>query len=104
MIVAIPVTDCKTDALIDERFARCPCFCFYNTDTKHTRFIENDKQHASSGAGPQVAAFLAGNGVQQVYAMEVGPKAQMMLSKLNIRIELVNKQQTIQEIIKKLNP
>lgn len=99
MIVAIPASENRTDALTDERFARCPFFCLYDTGTKQIRFIANDKKDASSGLGPQVAELLASSGALEVYAMEVGPKAQMILNKLNIRINLLNTRQTIQEII-----
>jgi predicted Fe-Mo cluster-binding NifX family protein len=103
MIVAIPASDCKIDALTDERFARCPFFCLYDTDTMNVNFIENDKQNALSGVGPQVAELLASNNTGEVYAMEVGPKAQTILSKLNISVRLLDTRKTVQEVIKMLN-
>lgn len=103
MIIAIPVSANRDDASIDERFGRCPFFCLYDTDTKNTKFLENRHRNASTGVGPQVAEFLANNGVNEVYAVEVGPKAQMILDKCNIRIRLINKRQTIKQVIKMSN-
>ena len=101
MIVAIPASGKNTEALIDERFGRCLFFCLYNTEIKQNVFIENNKRDASGGLGPQVAEFLAENGVNEVWSVEVGPKAQDVLNKLNIRTKLVNAGQTVQQLINK---
>jgi len=103
MIVAIPSSSDKIDALIDDRFARCPFFCFYNTETKGIEFKENSLRNAMDGIGPQVVEFLANNGISEVYAFEIGPKAQKILDKLNIRTKLVNTKQTLQQVINMLN-
>lgn len=36
MIIAIPSSANNIDSLIDERFARCQFFCFYNKKQKNT--------------------------------------------------------------------
>ena len=99
MIAAIPVSQDRTDALIDERFGRCPFFCFYNTKTDSCTFKENKIRDASGGVGPQVVEFLASNGISEIYAIEVGPKAQQMLDRLKIGTNLVTSNQTISQII-----
>jgi predicted Fe-Mo cluster-binding NifX family protein len=103
MIVAIPSSSDKTDALIDDRFARCAFFCLYNTETKDVQFIVNNFKNAAQGVGPQVVEFLAGNDISAVYASEVGPKAQKILDKLNIKTTIAGTKQTIQQIIKQLD-
>ncbi len=103
MIVAIPASSNKTDALIDERFARCAFFCLYNTDTKQVDFKENNKRDASGGVGPQVVEFLAINGVNEVLSVEIGPKAQEALDKLNICTQLVHAGQSVQQLINTFN-
>jgi len=100
MIIAIPASADKTAALIDERFARCSFFCLFNTDSKTFEFKENSKRDAMGGAGPMVAEFLADKGVNEVWSVEIGPKAQDALNKLNINIKLVNAGQTVQDLIK----
>ena len=103
MIVAIPSASNKIDALIDERFGRCPFFCFYNTQTKNSEFKENIIKNAAEGVGPQVVEFLANNGISEVYACEFGPKAKNMLEKLKIKMRFVDRKQTIQQLITMLN-
>jgi predicted Fe-Mo cluster-binding NifX family protein len=99
MIVAIPVSEQNVDAKIDERFGRCPFFCFYNTQSSSIVFKENNLRNGSGGIGPQVSEFLANNGVKKVYAIEIGPKAKNVLDKLKIEIQLVKVGQLVREII-----
>jgi len=103
MRVAIPSSSDKTDALLDDRFARCAFFCFYNTETKDIQFVINNFRSATEGVGPQVVEFLAGNGISAVYASEVGPKAQKILDKLNIRTIIAGTKLTMQQIINQLD-
>ena len=103
MKVAIPASDNKIDALLDERFGRCPFFCFYDTETDKIEFEENEKKDASGGVGPQVAELLAGKGVNEIWSSEVGPRARDTLNKLNIRIKIIEKGQTIRQLIKNHN-
>ena len=102
-MIAIPASENNIDAMLDERFGRCPFFCFYNTKTESIEFKENKLKNASEGVGPQVVEFLASNGISEVYACEFGPKAKNMLEKLNIRMRLVDRKQTIQQLFTMLN-
>ena len=99
MIIAIPSSSNNMDSLIDERFARCQFFCFYNIKTKEYDFKENNHRNGSGGVGPKVVEFLANNGVSEVHATEVGPKAQKTLDMLNIRTKLIDTGQTVKQII-----
>jgi predicted Fe-Mo cluster-binding NifX family protein len=103
MIVAIPASEKRVDSGIDERFARCPFFCFYNMKTREVVFKENDLRNASEGVGPQVAEYLAKNGINEVYAAEVGPKARNILDRLNIKTTIIKSGLTIQQVIDMLN-
>ncbi len=99
MVIAIPASADKTDALIDERFGRCPLFCFYDTRTGKHMFKNNNIKDAPGGVGLQVAEFLGNNGVNQVWAVEVGPKAEGVLNRLKIKINHVEPGQTIANLI-----
>lgn len=99
MILAIPASKNKPDARVDERFARCACFCLYDTATRHTEFRENELKDESGGVGPQVVEFLVSCGVGKVCAVEIGPKAQDMLDRLQIETEILTGNQTVREII-----
>ncbi len=103
MIIAIPSSGNSIDSLIDDRFARCQFFCFYNVSTKEFEFKENNYRHGSVGIGPKVSEFLAGKGVIEVYATEVGPKAQKILEMLKIKTKLTDKGRTVKQIITMLN-
>jgi len=103
MIIAIPASADKTDALIDERFGRCPFFCFYNNQTASHTFKKNDLKDAPGGVGLQVAEFLANNGVSRVFAVEIGPKAEGVLKQMKIKINPVDAGQTVANVINMLN-
>jgi len=103
MIAAIPASENRIEAETGDRFARCPYFCFYNTDTGDIEFRENDMRDASEGVGPQVVEFLAKNGINEVYASEVGPKALSLLNKLNIKTTIIKPRLTVKQVINMLN-
>ena len=99
MIIAIPASADKIDTLIDERFGRCSFFCLYNTQTGNHIFKKNNMKDGSGGVGLQVAEFLGNNDVNQVCAVEVGPKAEGVLKRLEIMINPVEAGQTVKSII-----
>jgi len=103
MKIAIPASSDKSEALVDERFGRCPFFCFYDNETKKTEFRENSLKNGAGGVGPQVSEFLANNGVNRVYAVEFGPRAKDVLDKLKIETQIVKSGQTIRKIIETCN-
>jgi len=103
MKVAIPASNKNIESLMDDRFGRCPFFCFYNIENKSAEFKENTLNNASEGVGPQVAEFLAKNEINEVYAAEVGPKAKTILDKLNIKTTILATRLPIKQIINMLN-
>jgi predicted Fe-Mo cluster-binding NifX family protein len=103
MKIAIPASTDKADALIDNRFGRCPFFCFYNQETEQIDFVENNLRNGAGGVGPQVSEFLANNGVNKVCAVEIGPKAKDVLDKLKIEALIIQNGQTVREVIAMLN-
>ncbi|NJK86807.1 MAG: hypothetical protein HC906_13365 [Bacteroidales bacterium] len=99
MIIAIPASERKIEAIVDERFGRCPFFCFYHTDSEKIEFKENLYKDAIEAVGLQVAEFLAEFKINEVLATEIGPKAQNILNKLNIKSTIIERGKTIQEIV-----
>lgn len=91
-------------APIDERFGRCPFFCFYNTESKVYEFRKNQYANDGEGVGAQVVEFLSNKNVKEIYAVEVGPKAKILLDKLNINTRIIKSGQTIKQLIDMLNP
>ena len=98
MIIAIPSLGNTTDSVVSERFARCAWFYLYNTETGNEEFIQNTVKDLPEGVGPQAVELLALNKVNSVYAVEVGPKAENLLKKLDIRIVHVDSQLSINQL------
>lgn len=103
MKIAVPLSEKSTEALVDERFARCPFFCIYDTKSKKSELLENSLRNGSGGVGLQVSELLANLGIKKVYAVEFGPKAKDMLNKLNIETETVSKGLNLKGVIELLN-
>ena len=101
-MIAIPASENNINALIDDRFGRCPFFCFYNEDTGKSEFRVNLIRSDAGGVGPKVAEFLAISGVNKVYATEFGPKAKDVLDKLKIETQMAKKGKKVREIIENL--
>jgi predicted Fe-Mo cluster-binding NifX family protein len=96
MKIAVPVSGYISKSLVDDRFGRCPFFCFYDTKTKEIEFKENSFKDNASEVGPRVTEFLANNEINnKVYAVEFGPKAKDVLDKLKIETQLVKSGQKI---------
>jgi len=103
MIIFIPSSGNTADSLVSERFARCEWFYLFNTETGQEEFIQNTLKDLQEGVGPQVVEFLASRKVNSVYAPEVGPKAENLLNRLNIKITIVKSQKTINQLITMFN-
>lgn len=98
MIIAVPSSGNTMDSHVSERFARCAWFYLYNTETGQEEFVQNTLKDLSDGVGPKVVELLASRKVNSVYAVEVGPKAESLLKRLNINITLIEAQKTIDKI------
>lgn len=101
MKTAISASENNLKAKIDSRFARCPFFAIYDSETKQTTFIDNIHKDGQGGVGPMAVNLLVDNNVNKVVAIEYGPKAKDMLDSLKIQtIVFTDTNKTIEEIIK----
>ena len=98
MIIAVPSSGNTMDSFVSERFARCAWFYLYNSETGQEEFVQNSAKDLPDGVGPQVVEFLASKKVNSVYTSEIGPKAESLLNRLNIKIILIEPQKTINKI------
>jgi predicted Fe-Mo cluster-binding NifX family protein len=103
MKVAIPASGNTLASFADQRFGRCPFFCFYDAEKKSIEFKENKLRNGVGGVGLQVSEFLANQGIKKVYAVEFGPKAKDILSKLTIETQIIQNGKMIREIIEMFN-
>jgi len=103
MKIAIASDKKDINSKIDERFGRCNFFYIYDTETKKGDFFENPFKDGSQGVGTKIVEFLANKSVNEIFATEVGEKAAQMLSKLNMKTNIMNKDNILVDIISKFN-
>jgi len=103
MKIAIASDKKDINSKIDERFGRCNFFYIYETETKKGDFFENSFKDENQGVGAKIVEFLANKSVNEIFVAEVGEKAATMLSKLNIKTNIILKNNLVADIINKFN-
>ena len=100
MKTAITYAGNTPGSAFDLHFGRTAWFCIYDTETQTMEFIENENKHINGGAGTKTAEKVAELGIDQVISGDFGPKAKMLLEKLNIRMIIPqNRYSTVQEVL-----
>jgi len=99
MKVAVSATGDSLDSQVDPRLGRARFFIVYDLDKDSFRAVENSFAQASSGAGIQVATFLANEGVEAVITGNVGPNAWRVFQEAGIKVYSGVAQVTVREAI-----
>ncbi|WP_369017990.1 NifB/NifX family molybdenum-iron cluster-binding protein [Thermatribacter velox] len=99
MKVAVSATGDSLDSQVDPRLGRARFFIVYDLDKDSFRAVENSFAQASSGAGIQVATFLANEGVEAVITGNVGPNAWRVFQEAGIKVYSGISQVTVREAI-----
>lgn len=99
MIVAITSTGNTLKAKLDSRFGRCAYVALYDTESGAVEFVPNPHQENIEGAGTDLAALVAGRGVQKVVSGEFGVKAKSLFDRMRIQLILLKDQKKISDII-----
>lgn len=88
MKIAIPIEDKTGPSFnINDKFGRCPFFYLFDDDKSEITILDNEKSTQSAhGSGIQTSSLLAQNNVNVVIIKQIGPKAQDILKKSNIKI------------------
>ena len=86
MKVAVSSNGKKLDAQLDPRFGRCAYFLVVNPDDMSFEAFDNQSAAQGSGAGIQVAQFLASQGAKAVITGNCGPNAVQTLSAAGIEL------------------
>lgn len=102
MKISVSTQQNNLKSIVDERFGRCNFFYIYDTETKKGEFFENPFKDGNHGVGTKIVEFLANKSVSEIFATEVGEKAAEMLSKLNMKTNIMNKDNTLEGIISNL--
>ncbi len=102
MIIAISSDKADINSEISNNFARCRCFCIYNTETFETIFLENPASLNKQNAGIEVVDFLQEHNIDSVLAYRFGSIVTAYLRKNDIQIIISLSSKTINEIINQL--
>lgn len=85
MIVGITARAAGTDAPVEQRFGRAPCFVFVDTETGKSESIENPLIDAAGGVGPRAVQMFSEHGATVVITGQVGGNAAKALEAGGIR-------------------
>jgi predicted Fe-Mo cluster-binding NifX family protein len=89
MLIAISSQGRTLEDAVDPRFGRASGFVLYDSESGEHRWLDNgDNASQAQGAGIQAAQRVADAGAQVVLTGRVGPKAEDVLQRGNVRIEL----------------
>lgn len=86
MKIATTSTGAGPDAAVDPRLGRCAYFAILDTESGHIETTPNPFLDAASGAGMQVAQWLAQQGVDVLLTGQCGPKAAAVLRDAGLRV------------------
>jgi len=86
MFICITATDDHKEALVSERFGRCPFFAFYESEPPRYAFVPNPARNEASGAGIAAAQFVLSRRPHVLLSGEVGPNAEQILTAAGIQI------------------
>ncbi|MGE4519844.1 MAG: NifB/NifX family molybdenum-iron cluster-binding protein [Desulfobacteraceae bacterium] len=85
MKIAIASNGKDTSAQVDERFGRADYFLITNENCDTIQeIIENKSKNSQTGAGTGSASLIAEKGVKALFAGNLGPKAESVLSQAGI--------------------
>jgi len=86
MKIAISSGGDKLQSEVDQRFARCPYYIIYDTDSGDFEAVNNESSMAGGGAGIQAAQKISDKGIYAVISGNIGPNAFRVLSAASIKI------------------
>ena len=98
--ICVAASDKDANSEIDPRFGRCRYFIFFTVQNKeiiNTEIARNSGASQGGGAGIKAAEQLGEMGADILIAETIGPKAENILERLNIKI--VKKSGTVKTIV-----
>lgn len=85
MKLAISAKGKGEDAMVDERFGRCPYFVIVDTEEMGFETIENEHSDGAHGVAPQVVQSLSEIDIEAVITGNVGPNGYRTLESAGIK-------------------
>lgn len=87
MILAFCVRGSDESLPLDERFGRSDKFCLVNSDSgDYLKIVPNPMKESTGSAGIGAVQFLSDHNVQGLIAPHLGPKAEEVRRKLDIKL------------------
>lgn len=86
MKIAISSQGKEKNSLMDSRFGRCEYFCIYDIEDDSFKAIKNTAVNSNAGAGIEAANLVLKENIDAVVTGNIGPHANEVLKKSNIRI------------------
>ncbi len=86
MKVAISSGGETLESNVDQRFARCPYYIIYDTNSGSFEAIKNESSMEGGGAGIRAAQRISDMGIEAVISGNIGPSAFRVLSAASIKI------------------
>ena len=86
MKIAISSQGKEENSLMDSRFGRCEYFCIYDIEDDGFKVIENTAINSNAGAGIEAANLVLKESIDAVVTGNIGPHANEVLKKSNIKI------------------
>lgn len=86
MMVCITARAAGTDAPVEQRFGRAPCFVFIDMETGKSESVENPLVDAAGGVGPRAVQVLSEHGATVLITGQVGGNAARALEAGGIKV------------------
>ena len=86
MKIAVPVDEKSLESAVSPSFGRAPYFCFYDTETKESLFLDNGAVASQGGAGIKAAQSVVDNCAQVLLTPRCGENAMEVLRRSEVGI------------------
>lgn len=86
MKVAVSATGPGLEALVDDRFGRCPYLVLVDPNTLEAESVENTAGASRGGSGVATAQAVVNRGIKVVLTGHVGPNAHEVLSRAGVKV------------------
>jgi predicted Fe-Mo cluster-binding NifX family protein len=103
MKIAIPATGNDVNSIISPRFGRSANYLIVDTQTDDVKQIPNPAAGAARGAGVAAAQIIAGEKVDGVAAVSIGPNAYQALTAASIDVYQAPNGSAVKDIVEQIS-
>lgn len=99
MKVLVPLESKDRESTISVAFGRAPFFAIFDTENEDVIFEKNQNTDRAGGVGITTGQFAIDRQIEKVFVVNIGPKAENVLSSADIKIEKVSKDKKLSDLI-----